>query len=115
MKLERSQFIKELKALFPELIPEINQEEGLFTFEIEAFCAFTQKKINDGEREDVARCFQIADKYYQDGNQKFQDIISTCFVENLNFKNTKRNYREWAWDLLPQALKDDYLAFHGTR
>ncbi|MCP4975687.1 MAG: hypothetical protein GY931_05955 [Maribacter sp.] len=113
MKLERSQFLKEVKELFPELISKINLEGGLSTFEMDAFCAFTQKNINAGEKETVIMCFQIVEKYYKESNSKFKDVISTCFVECLDFKNTKKNIREWAWELFPQLLKEDYINFHG--
>lgn len=113
MKLERSQFIKELKDTFPELISQINSEGGLSTFEMDVFFDFTQKNINDGERKNVVKCFEIAEKYFRESNSKFQNIISTCFVEPLDFKNTKKRSRDWAWDIFPEILKEDYINFHG--
>ncbi len=113
MKLERSQFLKELKETFPELTSKINSEEGLSTFEMDVFCDFTQKNINDGEKEVVVACFKIAEKYYRESNNNFKNVISTCFIEDLLFENTKKNYREWAWKLFPKILKEDYISFHG--
>ncbi|MEW8439687.1 MAG: hypothetical protein AB2689_16185 [Candidatus Thiodiazotropha taylori] len=113
MKLERSQFLKELKGEFPELTKKINSEGGLSTFEMDVFCAFTQKKINDGEKENVIKCFKLAERYFINTNNSFKSVISTCFVECLDFSNTKKNVREWAWELFPETLKEDYINFHG--
>ncbi len=44
MKLDRSQFLKEVKEEFPELAKVLNAEEGLFTFEMDVFSSFTQKR-----------------------------------------------------------------------
>ena len=113
MKLDRSEFLKELKEQFPELTSSINSEGGLSTFEMDVFCQFTQEMINQGEKEIVIRCFDIADKYYSQGNNKFKNVIATCFVEGLDFKNTKKNIREWSWELFPQCLKEEYISFFG--
>ncbi len=113
MKLDRSQFLKELKAEYPELIERINSEKGLSTFEMDVFCDFTQKKINGGEIKEVAKCFTLAEIYFKDGNRGFRNIISTCFVECLEFTDTNKRQREWAWELIPEILKKDYIEFFG--
>jgi hypothetical protein len=115
MKLERSQFLKEVKEQFPELGPRLNAEEGLSTFEMDVFCEFTQRNINEGEREVVIKCFKIAEKYYRESNQSFKNVVAISFVENLLFKNTKKNLREWAWEIFPEILKAEYTKFHGVK
>ena len=83
-------FLKEIKNTFPELISPINREEGLSTFEMDVFYEFTQQNINDGEREIVCKCFEIANRYYIGSNNKFRNIIVISFIESLDFDNTKK-------------------------
>lgn len=113
MKLDRSKLLKDLKKAFPEIKPFINAEEGLLDFEVRVFYLFTQKLINSGETDKVRICFNIADNYYRNGNSKVQHAIGVSYVECLEFKNTKKNIREWAWDMFPSALKEEYVSFHG--
>lgn len=113
MKLDRSQLLKEIKEAFPEIRSEINSEEGLLHLEVGVFYQFTQKIINEGEREKVAKSFEIANRYYLGGNSKVQNAIGVSYVEGLEFKNTKKNIREWAWEIFPERLKTEYMEFHG--
>lgn len=111
--LDRSALLKELKSAFPELKDEINAEQGLLAFELEVFYRFTQKMINAGDEKTVLACFTLAEKYYLSGNFKIKDAIDTCYVENLDFSNTKRCDRRWAWAKFPEALKKLHNDFHS--
>lgn len=113
-KLHRSQLLAEIKQSFPELTPELNAEEGLLAFELEVFCKFTMHMIGSENREAVATCYALMDKYYAGGNDKLRDAIDTCYVENLEFPTTKHKDRAWAWEILPDRLKALYQAFHGS-
>ncbi len=112
-KLERSQLLKEIKEAFPDLRHAINQEFGLLHLEVGVFYCFTQQLIDEGKKESVIKAFEIADRFNRLGNKKIQNAIDVSYVEGLEFKNTGKNTRNWAWKLLPQSLKDDYIAFHG--
>ena len=113
-KLHRSQLLAEIKENFPELANELNAEAGLLTFELGVFCQFTMRMIAQGDRDSVAKCYAIAEKYFKGGNAKLRDAIDTCYVEDLEFRHLKRkdsNY--WAWEMLPEELQALYRDFHG--
>lgn len=113
IKPDRSKFLKELKESFPELKQRINSEEGLSTFEMDAFCEFTQRHIDEGNKKVVQRCFEIAGRYFLYSNNKFREIIDTCYVEPLEFKDSNRTQRNWAWEIFPAQLKERYESFWG--
>lgn len=114
-RLHRSQFIDELKEVFPELRRDINSEMGQLVFEIDIFRRFTQAKIDCGEVDAAKRCFSIAQKYYLTGNRQLREVIDTCYVEDLVFQDSKKTRRDWAWACFPTELKEAYTRFHGTR
>ena len=111
-QLDRSVFLKELKQIFPMLKPELNKEMGLLHFEMTVFRNFAQQMINDGETDTVEQCFSIALKYYLNGNAKLKDAVIISFIEDLEFTDTPKRSREWAWNLFPEQLKDEFTAFH---
>lgn len=113
MKLDRSKFLREVKEHFPEIKEDINAEQGLLHLEVSVFYLFTQKLINEGNVERVKIAYHIADKYFRLGDTKMQNAIDVSYVEGLEFKNTKKNEREWAWQVLPSMLKAAYTSFHG--
>jgi hypothetical protein len=112
-KLHRSQFLKEITESWPELRTEINREEGLLHLEMAVVCRFAQQLIDSGRREDLNRCFEIVEKYVGHGNAKMRDAIDVSFVEMLNFSDSKKCEREWAWEVFPSPLKELYIQFHG--
>ena len=48
--LHRSQMLAEVKQAFPDLIDELNAEEGLLAFELDVLCRFTMRMIGKGDR-----------------------------------------------------------------
>ena len=112
-QLHRSQLISELKAAFPDLTDNINAEFGQLTFEVEAFRKLAQEKINAGDADATRRCFEIANRFYMGGNCTMREVIDTCFVEDLDFANTPKRRRDWAWKLMPRDLQEAYRRFHS--
>ncbi len=111
--MHRSELIKELKDCFPEITKDLNAEEGLLAFEVEVFLRYTQNCIDRADRRSVEACFEIARKYYVNGNARMRDAIDTCFVESLNFRDSRKISRDWAWDCFPDVLKELYTRFHS--
>lgn len=110
--MHRSEFLAELKALFPELKNKSNKECGLLHFEINVFKNFTQRAIYEGEREKVSLCFEFANRVYVEGNGDLRDAIDVSFVEILDFESTPKRNAEWAWNCFPEELKSLYNKFH---
>jgi hypothetical protein len=113
-KLHRSEFLAELKAAFPSIRDDLNAGYGLLHLETAVFRRFTQQAIDNQEKDVVARCFAIAEKYYAMGNGKLQNAIGVSYVEDLVFAD-QQTARQWAWSLLPALLRTEYEAFHGRQ
>jgi hypothetical protein len=106
--MHRSEFLKELKETFPELRDAINQHNGLLAFEIGEFTSFTNQAIGDQEKSTVETCYRLAQKAYLNGNKTMKALINTEYVESLNMR-----HNEWAWEMLPDLLKELYIDFFG--
>lgn len=109
----RSEFLKEMKDTWPQLTQDINAEHGLLHLEMDVVRRFAQHLIDSGNREELVRCLAIIQKYWLYGNSKLQNAIDISFIEDLDFNDTKRCRRRWAWDLFPAPLKQLYVNFHG--
>jgi len=113
-KRHRSEFLKELKALFPQLTHELNQEYGLLHLEVHTFTRFVQSLIDAGEKEELVKAFQLVEKYMREGNAALANALGVSFLEHLNFTDGKVP-RQWAEALLPPYLKaqyDDLMAYN---
>ena len=85
--LDRSEFIRDIKALWPHLSLEINAKQGLLHLEMAALRRFAQTLIDSGDREQLNRCFALAQKYAVNGNAKMRNAIDVSFVEDLEFRH----------------------------
>ena len=106
--MHRSEFLKELKELFPELTNSINKQQGLLSFEIGEFRKFTDYAIGAKDKNKVELCYKLAEKAYVNGNRELKALIETEFVESLSL-----HHNEWAWQTFPTILKKSYLDFYG--
>jgi hypothetical protein len=114
-KVHRSQFLQSLKELFPDLIPEINQQQGSIYFEMAVFRRYCTQCIFHDDREAIEKCYNLAEKVYLNGNKSLRNAIDVEFVEGLEFvKDTQKSIQPnvWAWERFPDSLKDLYIAFH---
>lgn len=111
-KLDRSQWLSDLKSVFPQLRDARNAEQGLLAFEMNVFARFTMRMIGEGDRDAVTKCYAIALKFYEGGNAWLRDAIDTCYIEDLEFRKHKRVSHDWAWELMPASLKALYEDFH---
>lgn len=108
MKIDRSEFLRILKYEFPELKYELNQQQGLLHFEVSEFRKFTNQLIRAGEKNQVERCFIIAENGFLNGDSKLKNAIDVSYVEDLEFYG-----KDWAWDMLSSPLKELYVGFHN--
>jgi len=106
-KLHRSDFLKELKETFPSIRDDVSQQYGLLHLEMHSFCYFTRAAIDKGEKNDVIRAFQIAEKYMRYGNSEMQNAVGVSYLEHLNFSDGKVR-RSWAKCLLPPTVREAY-------
>ncbi len=106
--MHRSDYLKQLKLLFPSLRNEINQEYGLLHGEMTVFHNHVKDLIKRDKRDEVGKAFTFANQCYTYGNKALKNAIDLSFVEGLELKEFK-----WAWKLLPAKLQELYLKFHG--
>jgi hypothetical protein len=107
MKIDRSEFLRRLKSYFPNLRSDLNQQQGLLHFEVSEFRKYTNNLVREGNKDKVKSCFKIAEQGYLHGNAKMKNAIDVSYVEDLEFYG-----KAWAWQLLPNVLKDLYVGFH---
>ena len=108
-KLHRSEFLKELTSIFPQLTHELNQQLGLLHLEVHVFTRFVQSLIVTGDKSNLTKAFQIADKYLREGNGDITNALAVSFLEHLNFKDGKVS-RSWAEEYLSASLKVEFVA-----
>lgn len=113
--MDRSQFLAKVKAAFPEVADDLNAQGGLLHFEMDAFRYFTDRMISAGEKTIVAQIYSLVDEAYSNGDNKLKNAIDVSFVEPLDFSDTKKKSRGWAWEALPPRLQQLYVAFHGEK
>ena len=112
--MDRSAFLKSIRAAFPEVVADINAEGGALHMEMDQLRYFAERLIGEGDVPRVEQLFALMDEAYSAGDAKLKNAIDVSFVAPLNFKDSKKKSRHWAWDSLPAALKALYIEFHGA-
>jgi hypothetical protein len=112
--VQASDFMRELRVEFPGLVDELDDDvwRGLLHLETACFARFVQRVIDDGDRAEVARCFEFARRWWLTNDDDVQNALAVSCIEHLNFNDGKVQ-RAWAFDLLPPALQDAAVAL-GT-
>ncbi len=111
--MDRSRFLAGVKGAFPEAADEINAQGGQLHLEMDALRFFTERMIGAGEKTIVAQIYALVEEAYLDGDSELKNAVDVSFVEPLDFSDTKKQSRAWAWEILPERLKGLYTAFHG--
>ncbi len=114
--LTYSDFTSKIRAVFPELVEEF-EEDDLISLNVDSFRQFTQLQIDEKNREQVKLCFDLANEFYENGDQDLWSAISVAYLEHLDCNGEK----QWAVKLMPPALfqgRKDVLQslqdLHGT-
>jgi len=108
--MDKSDFLTLLKERLPELREAIANGE----FVVDKFMRYAQRAIYDEDRARFESCVRLAEEAYMKGDKALRASIDTIFVENLEFV-TSRHAHYWAWEMLPDSLKELYVAFWGAR
>ena len=112
--MDRSAFLKNIKAAFPELAADINAESGALHMEMDQVRFFADRLIGEGDVAHTKQLFTFLGEAYIAGDANLKNAIDVSFVEPLEFADTKKTSRQWAWDALPAILKKLYIEFHGA-
>ncbi len=105
--VDASDFLVTLRAEFPDLVEELDDEtwRGLLHVETGCFARYAQAAIDRGDRALVSRCFDFARQAWLSGTPDVRNALAVSFVEHVNFSDGKVK-RESAFDLLPVPLRD---------
>ncbi|HEX5211352.1 MAG TPA: hypothetical protein VFW22_06420 [Pseudolabrys sp.] len=108
--MNESEFLKLLKERLPELREALDKEKY---FVVDKFMRHAQRAIYDEDRACFEICVRLAEEAYLNGDKDMKSSIDTMFMENLEFVTPRRSHY-WAWEMLPDSLKELYVAFWGT-
>jgi len=108
--MNESKFLELLKERLPELRQAI--EEGPYNA-FREFMRCAQRAIYDEDRARLEICVRLAEETYLNGDKDLRSCIDTMFMEDLEFV-TPRHSHYWAWEMIPDCLKELYVAFWGT-
>ena len=107
--IHRSEFVRQLKAEFPDALPYLEGMRDGITLEMSAFTSFTGEAIARGDFELVRRCFLFAGRLLEHGNRDVRAALAVCFLEDLRFSGANG---EAAFALLSSPLREEWRAVH---
>jgi hypothetical protein len=110
MVLTHSALISGLNERFPELKDELADEcwAGLLHLEVSCFARLTQMAIDDGDRDLLKRCFDFARTTFHNADDEVKNAMYVSYLEHLNFSDSKKTRRSWAFVLMLPALQQGY-------
>lgn len=105
-KLHRSDFLRDTKAVFPELLESLNRQQCLLHLEMHALCDYVNSAIERGDRKIVGEAYRLGDRWLAQGNAALVNAVGVSFLEHLNFKDDEKS-RSWAQSMLTPALAEE--------
>lgn len=115
-------FIKELREEFPDeakLTDDLHKHRGFeledkaYFIWVEALSDITNQKIKRREKEELRKLLLWVDCQYLQGEEEVRNLIDVSFAETLMYDMEKDDV-EWAWSLIPNAIKDLYIRMWGN-
>ena len=100
--------MKALRMEFPDLVEELDEGswKGLLHMETGCLARLAAQQITDGDTEGVKGTFEFVRRCWLDGDDEVQNAIGVAFLEHLDFGDTKKRRRSWAFRLLAPALQE---------
>ena len=102
---------RELVAILLRDVPQIadglRAESGLLHMQVACLTRYIQAQIDDGNRAELARCFEIVRRFIAEGNTEVQNAVGVSLLEHLNVKDGKVA-RGWAVGAMPPLVKQWY-------
>jgi hypothetical protein len=108
-RMNESEFCVLLRERLPELRESLDKENY---FAVDKFMRYAQRAIYDEDRARFEICVRLAEEAYLNGDKDLRASIDTIFMEDLEFVTPRRSHY-WAWEMLPDCLKELYVAFWG--
>ena len=105
----REQMVAILLAEFPSIEGDLLDETwaDLLHPQMGCFARYTQERIDEGDRDAVRRCFELANRFLEEGTEELQNAVGVSFLEHLNLKDGKRT-RAWARALMAVRLRREF-------
>jgi len=100
--------VVEIKKALPELHEAMNENGSLYYNSMGAFARFTQDQIDSRELKKLKLCFSLARDFLMNGDENLKNAMHVSYLEHLNFEDSKRNHRSYAFDLMLPPLRQAY-------
>ena len=113
--INRQGMVEMLIEEFPGLEEDITDENwaGLVHLEASSFARYTQRQVDQGDKVELKRCFEVARKLVLEGDESIENAMHVSYLEHLNLRDGKIA-RSWALDLLPEPLSSGYSLIFTT-
>ncbi len=104
IKIHRSIFLKELKEAYPDLKAKLNNQDGMFCWEVNVFLKYVQNYIDIEDIENSKALLSRVNRYYSNGDKALIEFIRNGVCEDVKFEDSKKHYRSWALKYLSPEL-----------
>ena len=116
------EFLSEIKETFPEVAVFIDksrretgftEEDKMFTCDMEAFSQATTNEIRKLNIETAASHLNYMSKNLKNAEPVIREYIDIYYVELLLWDIDDKSIFRQGWELMPQNLKELYVAMWG--
>ena len=115
-KIHRSIFLKEIKDSYPFLRSQLNDQDGMFCYEVSVFLRFVQRNIDEEDHENTEILLARVNRYYSLGDKALVEHIRNGICEDVKFEDSKKHFRSWALKYLSPELRkerESWIKFMG--
>lgn len=112
MKISEQEFLQETLKLFPDLKEDLLELDNLLHLQMDRFRYRVEEELQKRNKEKILKSFMLIERCYRYGGETLKDAVDTSFVEGI-FAGHDKETIKWAWELMPQILRDLYVSFWG--
>ena len=81
-------FVSLLLSDFPSLSDFVHENDGLLHVQMGAFARHTQSAIENGDMQELDRCFALAHVGFRDADASLKNAFYVSYLEHLDFTGT---------------------------
>lgn len=110
MLISKGNAIKLITDKFPVLSQEIKNEQGNIYMQVAALTRYTQKTIDNRDEIMFLQICELFQQLFSIASPPIKNALYVSFLEQLNFQDSNRANRQWAYQKMPGMMKDAYHA-----
>lgn len=106
--MNENEIIQKIILTFPDIKEDIEEDNDLFHSQMFVFSNLAQNAIDNEDKNKFLQVCELMRVFLLNSSGDIKNALHVSFLEHLNFQDSKKTKRSWAYELMPKVMKESY-------